>query len=206
MIPGPVYIIPCPVCTFPGKKNSFLSGNTFGAELWSDGKKVAPMLPEYPYLVKCKKCGSFFLTDENHATGKYFLRANESDKWPDVEFFEFPSFTEYFEAIGTDVISEKYIRKKAFYSYNDLIRAGKAQEITIDMRDLYFDNLKSLLYLLSDEEPDEIFSLIEINRQLGRFEKCKELLDKIDDNDGGEFKKLFAQEIEKKNARLFRLN
>jgi hypothetical protein len=204
MIPVPIYVIQCPVCKFPGKKRSFVSGNTFGAALWSDGKKVAPMLLEYPYLVKCRKCGHFFYTREKDAIGNYSWPDREKDKWPDADFFEFPSFLEYFEALGTD-IDELFIRHKAFQSYNDYIRNNKEYEITIDMRDLYYDNLKSLLYLFSEDETDEIFSLIEINRQLGRFEKCKELLNKIDDNEGGELKRLFAKEIEKKNSRLFQL-
>lgn len=204
MIPGPILIIHCPICNHPGKKRTLISGNTFGAELWSDGKKVAPMLPEFPYFVKCKKCKSFFFLKENDAQEKFSWSDRGKDNWPDIDFFEFPSFLEYFEALGTDV-DELYIRHMAFKSYNDFIRNNRENEITIDMRDLYFDNLKSLLYLFSDEEPDEIFSLIEINRQLGRFEKCIELLSKIDDKEGGELKRLFAQEIEKKNTRLFRL-
>jgi hypothetical protein len=206
MIPGPVYIIPCPVCTFTGKKRSLVSGNTFGAELWSDGKQVAWMLPEYPYLVKCKKCGSFFLAKEDNSIGEFSLRRNEADKWPDAEYFDFPSFTEYFEAIGTDIITEKYIRWKAFHSYNDYIRNNREDEITMDMRDLYFDNLKSLLYLLSEDNPKELFSIIEINRQLGRFDKCREFLERITEKDAEELKRLFAEEVEKKNTRLFRLN
>lgn len=204
MIPGPILIIHCPTCNFPGKKRTLISGNTFGAQLWSDGKKIAPMLPEYPYLVKCRNCGSFFYTKEKDSPPDCSWEDRGKDKWPDIDFFEFPSFTEYFEALGTG-IDEIYIRHAAFKSYNDYIRNNRENEITDDMRDLYIDNLKSLLSLISDEEPDELFSLIEINRQLGRFEKCKELLNKIDDNEGGELKRLFAQEIEKKNTRLFRL-
>jgi hypothetical protein len=204
MIPGPILIIPCPVCGLKGKKSSLISGNTFGAQLWSDGKKIAPMLPEYPYLVKCRKCGSFFFTTEKEQPEKISWEDRGKDKSPEIDFFEFPSFMEYFEALGTD-IDELYIRHMAFKSYNDYIRNKRENEITTDMRDLYFDNLKSLLYLFSDDEPEEIFSLIEINRQLGRFEKCIELLKKIDDNEGGELKRLFTQEVERKNTRLFRL-
>lgn len=205
MIPGPVYIIPCPVCTFPGKKNSLISGNTFRVELWSDGKKKFPMLPEFPHLVRCRKCKSFFFTREKDAIGQYTWSDQETDKWPDVDFFDFPSFLEYFEALGTE-IDELYIRHKAFQSYNDYFRNNREHEITMEMRDLYFDNLKSLLYLFSDEEPDEIFTLIEINRQLGRFDKCRELLDRICEKNAEELKRLFAAEVEKKNTRLFRLN
>src|ERR1035437_3164434 len=88
MIPSPILIIPCPVCNFIGKKRTLIGGNTFGAQLWSDGKKIAPMLPEYPYLVRCKKCGSFFYTREKDAIGKYSWSDRENDKWPDVDFFE----------------------------------------------------------------------------------------------------------------------
>lgn len=204
MIPGPILIIHCPICNFPGKKRTLISGNTFGSQLWSDGKKIAPMLPEFPTFVKCRKCGKFFFAKDKDSQEKFSWDDRGKDKWPDVDFFEFPSFFEYFEALGTDV-DELYVRHMAFKRYNDFIRDNREKEITTDMRDLYFDNLKSLLYLFSDEEPDEIFSLIEINRQLGRFEKCKELLNNIDDNKGGELKKLFTQEIEKKNTRLFRL-
>lgn len=204
MIPGPILIIPCPVCRHPGKQNTLCSGNTMGAQLWSDGKRIAPMLPEYPDLVKCKKCGSFFHLDERTAVGEYSSFNREEDRWPDVKFFKFPSFNEYFEALGTD-IDELYIRQMAFRSYNDYIRNNKESKITANMQDLYFDNLKSLLYLLRDEEPDNLFSLIEINRQLGRFEKCIELLDTIDDNEGGDIKKAFLNEVMNKNTRLFRI-
>lgn len=205
MIPGPVLIIPCPICSFPGKKRTLISGNTFCAELWSDGKKIAPMLPEYPWIVKCKNCSKFFYTNDSRAIHSIHWDDKDSKDWDHVEFFVFPTFEEYFEALGTEV-SEKYLRWKAFQSYNDLLRNNKEDSITLDMRDLYFDNLKSLLYLLSEDDLKELFTVIEINRQLGRFEKCKELLNKVDDLKNDQIKSLFLKEVGNKNTRLFRLN
>jgi hypothetical protein len=46
VLPGPTLIIPCPSCGYPGKKRTLISGNTFGAELWSDRR-----LPEI--IQKC---------------------------------------------------------------------------------------------------------------------------------------------------------
>lgn len=204
MIPGPIMIISCPICGFKGEKKSLISGNTFGAELWSDGKRIAPMLPEYPSFVKCRKCGSFFFTKGKDAQDKFSWSDKGKDKKPEIDFLEFPSFLEYFEALGTDV-SEKFLRWMAFHSYNDYIRNNKENEITMDMRDLYFDNLKSLLYLLSEDDQNELFTIIEINRQLGRIEKCKELLDKVDDEKQRSIKSMFSREINNKNTRLFRL-
>lgn len=204
MIPGPIHIIQCPQCGHPGKKSTLMSGNTFGAEFWSDGKQVAPMLPEYPYLVKCIKCGTFFFAEEENAIGQYEWPERVEDKWPEAKFFEFPSFHEYFEALGTD-IDELYIRYAAFKSYNDYIRENKEDEITQEMKDLNNDNMKSLLCLFSEKEPGELFPLIEINRQLGRFDKCQDLLGKVDETTAGDIKKKFEQEIENRSTRLFRL-
>jgi hypothetical protein len=67
MIPGPTLIIPCPRCGETGKKSTLISGNTFGQQLWSDGKRIARMLPDYPWLVKCRHCGKFFYTQEERA-------------------------------------------------------------------------------------------------------------------------------------------
>ena len=46
MMPGPAQILTCPYCGEKKKIMSLLSGNTFGAKLWSDNKKISPMLPE----------------------------------------------------------------------------------------------------------------------------------------------------------------
>ena len=68
MIPGPILIIPCPICSFQGKKRTLISGNTFGAELWSDGKQIAPMLPEYPILCKMPEMRILFLHERKRCT------------------------------------------------------------------------------------------------------------------------------------------
>ena len=162
------------------------------------------MLPEYPWLVKCEKCGMFFNTDDSKAIHSIDCDDIDRKKWDAVGFFNFLTFEEYFEALGTN-IDEKYIRMMAFQSYNDYLRNNKENEITMDMRDLYFDNLKSLLYFLSEDNPNELFTIIEINRQLGRIEKCKGLLDKVDDEKHGSIKSKFSREINNKNTLLFRL-
>jgi len=67
------------------------------------------------------------------------------------------------------------------------------------------DNLKSLLYMLDENDPDELITMIEINRELGKFDKCIELLSKVNDEKYGWLKSKFREEIEKKNTKVFRL-
>lgn len=205
MIPGPILIIPCPKCGSLGKKRTLISGNTLGAKLWSDGKCIAPMLPEYPSFVKCKKCGTFFFIKDNEPQSKFTWSDRGKDKWPDIDFFEFPTFNEYFEALGK-VDDEKYLRLLIFRSFNDLVREGKGDEISEDMQMLHEDNLKSLLYLLTEEDIDELLTIIEINRELGRFEKCLALLQRINSDKHEWLRVKFSNEILKKNKKVFRLN
>lgn len=205
ILPGPILIIPCPACGFTGKKKALLSGNNFGAELWSDGKQIAPMLPEYPYLVRCKKCRKFFFAEDDNSIdelswGEY----NYVDKWKDVKFFKFPTFRQYIAALGSG-LDEKYIRYSAFKSFNDYIRKNREHRITPEMREHHHENMNRLSELFATESTDELFSLIEVNRQLGRFDKCKELLEKVNDKDLDWIKEQFAGEIDKKNRKLFKL-
>lgn len=48
MIPGPDQIIACPHCSALAKHLTLISGNAFGASVWTDGKQILPMLPRQP--------------------------------------------------------------------------------------------------------------------------------------------------------------
>jgi len=51
MLPGPTIVRKCSTCGKLIAQPTLLSGNTFGARFWTDGKREAPMLPEQPWLV-----------------------------------------------------------------------------------------------------------------------------------------------------------
>jgi len=207
MIPGPTLIIPCPQCGHQSKKRTLISGNTFGAELWSDGKQIAPMLPRFPWLVKCKKCGQFFHTEENMAIRKLNWDDEDKQLYENVNFFEFPSFNEYFEALGVEE-DEQYLRFMIFTSFNDYVRNKREEQITEEMQMLYEDNLKSVLYLIEESEKQDFNTLmtrIEINLELGRFDKCFELLNTITDEKYKDIKSKFMDEVVRNNRKVFRL-
>lgn len=56
MVPGESMIRRCPSCDGSIRQRILMSGNTFGARFWTDGKMDAPMLPSYPPLVRCPHC------------------------------------------------------------------------------------------------------------------------------------------------------
>jgi hypothetical protein len=60
MLPGPDQVIACPHCGNLARQPTLASGNTYHAQLWSDGKLDAPMLPEYPAITRCRGCRTVF--------------------------------------------------------------------------------------------------------------------------------------------------
>lgn len=56
-------ILTCPKCGKHKEVLSLMSGNTFNAVYWSDGKMVAPMLPQVSGIQKCPFCGTYFFLD-----------------------------------------------------------------------------------------------------------------------------------------------
>ena len=56
MKPGPDKVIECPKCKALARVFTLVSGNTFGARRWTDGRMIAPMLPRPPVIAKCGDC------------------------------------------------------------------------------------------------------------------------------------------------------
>ena len=61
MLPGNAELVICPYCGTKKELMTLMSGNTFGAEYWSDNKEIAPMLPKVSPVQKCPHCGKYYL-------------------------------------------------------------------------------------------------------------------------------------------------
>ncbi len=57
-------LIGCPHCNALTKSPEFVSGNTFSATYWTDGKLDAPMLPNIPLITRCRACGRLFWIED----------------------------------------------------------------------------------------------------------------------------------------------
>ena len=168
MLPGRTIIISCPHCGQYVKKRTLISGNTFGAKLWSDGKRIAPMLPEFPSLVLCKKCNHFYWVKETKEVEKVnefvLIEADdqpENEKWKNVDYVEFPTFHQYIKALET-ISEEKYIRLSIWWSFNDYIRNGHSDKITPEMESMESENLILLLTLLDESDENGLLMKAEI--------------------------------------------
>lgn len=202
MMPGPNMIISCPHCGHPAKKRTYYSWNTFGAVLWSDGKQVAPMKPEIPDFVFCKKCNNlYWIKDATEVCNEENFKSFYPEE-KEIEFIEFPSFLEYHKAISL-IDDIKYIRTEMLFCFNDLIRDKKVSEITKEVQKLHEENLFELTELLDESDENDLIMKAEAYRNLGLFGMSESILEKITDSKLAQIKEKFLAEIRKGNKKLF---
>ena len=80
MMPGADQIIACPKCAGLAKYMTLASGNTFGLRMWTDCKRIAPMLPQPPDVVKCRNCAEFYWLSEAEEIGTFNDPYDEGDE------------------------------------------------------------------------------------------------------------------------------
>jgi len=189
MIPGPINIIKCPACGQHQLSKSLRSGNTIGARYFSDGKRVAPMLPEYPYFVKCPFCSIFFKINDKQIVGKN----SEFERGYEKPFVKFLTVNEYCQAISeglyngneSDLLS---LRISLWRRYNDRHDGQREYEFGRERfetdkateKEIYEDNCRKILSMMAENTDDENLLLCaEVWRNLGNFDKCNSLLKEI---------------------------
>ncbi|MDH4111049.1 MAG: zinc-ribbon domain-containing protein, partial [Gammaproteobacteria bacterium] len=139
MLPGPTHIVRCPRCQQLGKYETISSGNTIGATYYTDGKRVAPMLPDMPSVVACSHCGGVFWRSQANDVGSYdtfSTRAGAADPaWLAAPHLQEPDEAEYFawmEALlQEDPKRERELRLFAWWRGNDRHRRRGLQEAPV---------------------------------------------------------------------------
>ncbi len=210
MLPGPKYIFKCTNCDNLVSKESIISGNTFRAKNYSDGKTFAPMFRKFPKITKCKKCNTIFWLNESAlvATLDYFRERDE--KWSKAEGAEFLTVYEYFSALELQIAKtneqEFYLRREIWWGFNDRARFGEELFTAANDETLWKENSLRLIELTDAVEDEEKIMLADLNRSLGNFDNCLTLINSIEDSEFDWIKESFYRECDKKNKMVFPLN
>ncbi|GBU21612.1 hypothetical protein R80B4_01508 [Fibrobacteres bacterium R8-0-B4] len=220
MIPGPNIVYKCPECGRKAVRRSIISGNTFGSILYSDGKRIAPMLPEFPYIIKCGKCKTFYRLENKHKIGEYEGFDDESESmWENSDRAKFLSIDEYVEAINLKVYAikdeELYLRRRLWWAFNDKYRRfddevffnmnDKDRDRDIDNgkdKDIYESNCIQLIEILDKSEINDKITCAELYRNMGNFAECKNILETIQEEKYNWIKELLMNECEKNNKKV----
>ena len=201
MIPAPDKIIACPNCDALAKEPGLLSGNTFGATLWSDGKQEAPMLPSFPAIVKCANCMQFYWIEDAEVIEENKPWNDEQKdtpiEWKNAPQVDWPSIDEFVDAIekglGDSRDKERYLRLHLWWAINDIIRNTRKRKTPPEYKETNQRNLEQLLLLLAEE--DDLQSKImqaEIYREMKMFDRAIAILSSIPE----EYESLAKQLIE----------
>lgn len=195
--PGPTIIRECPKCRVPIEQGTMTSGNTFGARFWSDGKMGAPMLPDYPWLVKCPKCKHLFWIDEAKKLGDTDKGWKGQGKVASREL-ETPTISDFCKVVARvkNKKKQRYIRTHLWHCANDRHRNEVSAE-KVSLSPQTKANMIALSKLLNEKDPWERLTKAEIARELGQFDRCVKLLSIRFDkrlNDTASAIKMLAQE------------
>lgn len=178
MIPGPANILSCPFCGGTKEVMSLISGNTYGATVWSDTRRDYPMLPEVSPIQKCPHCQRFYFIEQakqNHSDG---LDARFSDELGKLSLSELIEAEKQMEALSLTKMQRWILNHQIFMAFNDCFRRepGKAEcQPDDEQTRLYHTTIDELLEGMDQSENFDLFHA-ELLRELGRFEEAREVL------------------------------
>ena len=202
MMPGNPRILVCPFCGKEKEIMSLISGNTFGAELWSDNKQIAPMLPEISYVQKCPHCGKYYITGRQEV--KYAKDGYSFEKG----LLTYPEMKEAFAQISEEgFLNEKEeinVRMMLHHAYNDYYyRTDEKKVISEEDKTLFHENG---LWLINNLITDSVMKA-EFYREIGEIDSAKSNLDSITVED--EFLKRIVtgikERLEVNNCQVFKV-
>lgn len=183
MTPGRSIIRRCTSCDGAIKQRTLNSGNTFGAQFWTDGKRDAPMLPHYPLLVRCPHCNKLLWMPSLPKDESFENEESYCDSEQVRGIFDpvKPAEKDFLEALQTgvagDVETERYLRVNGWFAANDIIRDNALAKDNSHLSNDAQNNMKQLSKMLDVQNPNDRLMKAEIARELGDFVDCCTLLD-----------------------------
>lgn len=181
---GPTLYLKCTneTCSHLFKHTVLLSGNTFGSKLYSDSKRVAPMLPDEPIICKCPSCGTFSWMEnllEREAKREDYME--QVDSTQNSSKAKFLSIEEYEEvliipSIILDKNKEMRLRMLLMQAFNDRARRGEKLFQKESDQSIWLTNLHALKDLLDLTIDFNCIIVADILRYLGKFEEAQKII------------------------------
>lgn len=169
------------------------------------------MLPEFPILVKCKKCQSLLWLDKLTSVSAYRGVLERSPKWKNIERATFLGIEDYFRALDEGHAENKedelYIRNQIWWSYNDRIRSNTENLMFTSEDDeiKWRENCYKLIDLLDESDIHQKITIAEINRNLGDFKQCLKITKSIKDQNMNWITEKFIEACNEGNSKVMRL-
>lgn len=174
MKPGPTIIRKCAACGKRLAEGTMLSGNTYGARYWTDGRMIAPMLPDALWLVKCGHCDALGWLEDLERLGELAYDHAEAADLTGVRPVMTPGMEDFLSALARGLAGhsrkkQRYLRQQAWWAGNDRRREGDADA---PLSEAECRNLEALLPLLRATMQEDRLMRAEVLRELGRHEEA----------------------------------
>lgn len=198
-----------------------MSSNNMGEKYYSDGKSIAPMRVEFPNITKCIKCNTIFWIKNAKELGTFGWSEDLPEDRGEIQKASFLTILEYFEALKKKVYQsdaeERYIRINIWWTFNDRIRhkdkmhKHKIQHIPVlflsdDEKKLWEENTYCLMGMLNMEDTNDRIRMAELNRNMGKFDQCIEIINGIENEDLLWIREKLDKKCRNKDPFVFRLN
>jgi len=185
---GPDACVSCPHCGEKARYQTLLCGNTFGATLWTDGKRLTPIFVEPPQFVRCSACAAcYWFEDAAHLDDESFdEEAAEREGMPWLQEADEADMYRAPAAGGTAVgPHERRFRVLAWWSSHDPLRTEHPEPPAVDPALAQARGLKlqGLLRVLDPTEINDRIMRAEVHRELGDFDAARRQLDTLREPD-----------------------
>ena len=207
MLRGNAEIVKCPYCGKEKELMTLVSGNTFGAQFWSDNKRIAPMLPTVSPIQKCPRCKKYYFERKNrHGESK-----KTSSERGELTFIE---WKEAYRQFVTEKISGKDEVDMCFWliqSYNDhYYRNHHAHEPTKADYAFFVKIVLTFIKNFDWNQVDPPLLKAEFYREAGRMTECANVLKSIPYKSLKDFEKRIYNDIKKRmtnnDIKVFKLS
>ena len=195
MLPAHASLLRCPHCGAKKEVLQLMSGNTFGATLWSDAKQIAPMLPRVSYIQRCPNCGKYFFYTQEVKAGNSNNYGGGTGDLP-LEYLK-EALTQL-QPTGND---EHILRINILWAFNDRYGNMEQSDIPIEEWEYHMNNVQHLLQM----GIDNLFRA-ELYREIGDFEKAIQILQSLEIADNmRELQRQLLQQAQLHNRKVFAL-
>lgn len=145
-------------------------GNTVGEEIWSDGRRIAPMCPELSSTQKCPHCGQyFFLSKVEPRTDYEELLETGWLTFEEAMEARHKGLEQFNEEVGCETIEITELGQVLMiiaWAYNDIYRSGNTPT-----REQFIAFMERFLEFPAIIEDDLL--LAEMFREIGDRKRCQ---------------------------------
>jgi hypothetical protein len=170
MIPGGTLLKRCQACQGSMCEPSMQSGNTKGAQYWTDGRMLTPRLIITPSLIKCPHCNAVqWLKDLEEIHSHEGSESALQPRFKEATFEDLWTFAN--KTIEQD--TEQRVRLHAWRAGNDARRHSKE---LLPLNHEEVQNLNLIFTLMNESQQTDDVLKAEILRELGQLDAASEAI------------------------------